>query len=70
MFFFLNREDREARFLASKMSIVASFRSWSGKHVSILFLFAANTFHSRTFDMVIHTNSCFLHLKTSSTSVL
>lgn len=25
------REDREARFLASKMSIVASFRSWSGK---------------------------------------
>ncbi len=25
------REDREARFMASKMSIVASFRSWSGK---------------------------------------
>ncbi len=25
------REDREARFLASKMSIVASLRSWSGK---------------------------------------
>lgn len=24
------REDREARFMASKMSIVASFRSWSG----------------------------------------
>lgn len=34
--FLFNREDREARFLASKMSIVASFRSWAGKHVSIL----------------------------------
>uniref|UniRef100_A0A8C2B5X0 RPTOR independent companion of MTOR, complex 2b n=1 Tax=Cyprinus carpio TaxID=7962 RepID=A0A8C2B5X0_CYPCA len=27
------KEDREARFLASKMSIVASLRSWSGKHL-------------------------------------
>lgn len=31
--FLRTREDREARFLASKMSIVASFRSWSGKLV-------------------------------------
>jgi hypothetical protein len=25
-----NREDREARFLASKMGIIATFRSWAG----------------------------------------
>lgn len=31
------REDREARFLASKMSIVASFRSWSGKRYPFIF---------------------------------
>jgi len=30
-YLFNDREDREARFLASKMGIVAAFRSWAGK---------------------------------------
>lgn len=28
----VHREDRESRFLSSRMAIVAAFRSWSGKH--------------------------------------
>lgn len=28
---YVHREDRESRFLSSKMAIVAAFRSWSGK---------------------------------------
>lgn len=29
------REDREARFLASKMGIIATFRSWAGRFIDV-----------------------------------
>ena len=34
--FHVHREDREARFLSSRMAIVAAFRSWSGKDLDVL----------------------------------
>lgn len=31
----VTREDRDARFLSSRMAIVAAFRSWSGESLSL-----------------------------------
>lgn len=57
---FNGREDREARFLASKMGIVAAFRSWAGKVClfvgnwmigSVILLSSINDTGSFSFDM-------------------
>lgn len=34
--FHFYREDKEARFLSSRMAIVAAFRSWSGKASTVI----------------------------------
>lgn len=34
--FHAHREDRESRFLSSRMAIVAAFRSWSGKDLNVV----------------------------------
>lgn len=54
-YLFYDREDREARFLASKMGIVAAFRSWAGKISNLFYLLTDKNFSVQCNGLFSHT---------------
>lgn len=63
VFCHVHREDRESRFLSSRMAIVAAFRSWSGKDFNVVIKWVISVNTSIYSTCYIHVLYFWMYIK-------